>query len=321
MIEKLLQLLPPETAHGLTLKLLSHSPKCVLPHYGDLYKGQAKKLMGLSFPNPLGIASGFDKNAEVIEPLAQIGFGFVEVGAVTPKAQPGNPKPRLFRLRDQQAIVNYMGFNNKGLDYFVDHLQQTRVNIPIGVNLGKNAQTPLDRAIDDYKIVLSAVYPLVDFVTVNISCPNMKDLLKLQNITDMQRIIAELDDAIKQEQDRHQKAMPVLVKIGPDMSDDALKRLIDCFVQAGVAGVIATNTTKDHPGDKGGLSGVPLFSKALHAVSLVRQVAGNDFVIVGVGGINSKKAAQEMFDAGADLIQVYTGLVYQGLGLVRDILT
>lgn len=316
--------LPPEAAHGLTLRLLAA--------YGAVAGGPAPtgggvEVMGLRFANRVGLAAGFDKNGVAVAGCARLGFGFVEVGTVTPLAQPGRPLPRVFRLREHGALINRMGFPNAGAAALVQRLRRRQAGTVVGVNIGKNAATPNERALDDYLSCLRSVHAVADYVTVNISSPNTTGLRDLQ----AGEVLAPLLQGVLRERDqldaRAGKRTPVVVKISPDEDDASLEAMAGVFRRSGVDGVIATNTTlarsgvQDHPDAQqaGGLSGLPLQQRSLAVVRTLRQLLGNGVALIGVGGIDSPAAALAMRQAGADLVQFYTALVYQGPGLVRAI--
>jgi dihydroorotate dehydrogenase len=291
-----------------------------------------KQVMGLNFPNPVGLAAGFDKDGKHIPGLACLGFGFVEVGTVTPVAQAGNPQPRLFRLPKDKALINRMGFNNEGLDALVDRLKALRQQgVPngliIGGNIGKNKVTPNEDAANDYLISFEKLFPWVDYFVVNVSSPNTPGLRELQEKEPLTRLLNLLQDKNRAQQ----TPKPILLKIAPDLTDSQLDDITDIVRDTHLAGVIATNTTISRADLKtpaneietigmGGLSGVPVCARATEVIRYLRQKLGKDVVIIGVGGIDSAATAREKLDAGADLVQVYTGLIYEGPGMVKGIL-
>ncbi len=287
------------------------------------------KILGLTFPNPIGLAAGFDKNGDYIKPLQGLGFGFIEVGTVTPKPQPGNPKPRLFRLPAAQAIINRMGFNNRGVDYLVERLRQPRLPGIVGANIGKNTQTPLENAADDYCYCLRKVYPYVDYVTVNISSPNSPGLRHLQSSVYLHDLLEHLDKAQRELWREGHRKIPLLVKIDPDMEDSVLKELVDTLLLHQVDGIIATNTTLNHRlvehlphgYETGGLSGEPLFQRSTQVLSRLAELLAGKLPIIAAGGILSPEDAMEKLSAGASLVQIYTGLIYRGPALIQSILT
>ncbi|MCW5660501.1 MAG: quinone-dependent dihydroorotate dehydrogenase [Burkholderiaceae bacterium] len=287
-------------------------------------------LAGLRFPNRIGLAAGLDKNGRCIDGLGAMGFGFVEVGTVTPLAQPGNPKPRLFRLRSAHALINRLGFNNDGLQAFIDHVRRSRSfrsgGGVLGLNIGKNAATPIERALEDYLLGLEGVFPHADYVTVNISSPNTKDLRSLQNDAALDALLSPLvhrRDALARE---HGRSVPMFVKIAPDLDDAQIRVIAAALKRHGIDGVIATNTTvaRDavrglpHAEEAGGLSGAPLLEASNRVVSALRAALGAEMPIIGVGGVLSGDDARAKRAAGADLVQIYTGLIYRGPALVRE---
>lgn len=291
-----------------------------------------KNILGLEFPNPVGLAAGFDKDGKHIEGLACLGFGFIEVGTVTPLAQAGNPKPRLFRLPDDRALINRMGFNNDGLDVLVERLRKLQEKgrpqgVIIGGNIGKNKNTPNEAAEGDYLRCFDALFPWVDYFVVNVSSPNTPNLRALQEKEPLTRLLSLLQEKNKAQE----KPKPILLKIAPDLGDGQLAEIAEILQTTGLAGVIATNTTisRSHLStpDKtveaiglGGLSGAPLRERSTAVIRTLREKLGPKFVIIGVGGIDSAASALEKLQAGADLVQVYSGLIYEGPGLVRRIL-
>lgn len=338
LFKPLLFLFPPETAHRLTATLLDLA--AALPPARALLRRWycfsdsklERRVLGLRFSNPVGLAAGFDKNGEHIRGLACLGFGFIEVGTVTPRPQAGNPRPRLFRLPADRALINRMGFNNAGLDALVKRLrilreQGTPEGLIIGGNIGKNKDTPNEQAADDYLRCFEALFPYVDYFVVNVSSPNTPGLRALQEKEPLTRLLQDL-----QAKNRAQSApKPLLLKIAPDLTNEQLDDIADIVRATGLDGVIATNTTIARTGLRtpestvtamgaGGLSGAPVQARATEVIRYLREKLGTEPVIIGVGGIDSAAAAQEKLDAGANLVQVYSGLVYEGPGLVRGIL-
>ena len=327
-VRRLLFMLPPERAHDLTFGSLDQLFRL---GGGRLFPARVEapqSLMGLEFANAVGLSAGLDKNGDHIRSLAGLGFGFIELGTVTPVAQPGNPAPRVFRLPAHQALINRLGFNNEGLAALIGHLEDAapEVDVPIGVNIGKNRDTPLERATDDYLACLEAVHDLADYVVVNLSSPNTPGLRSLQageNLTGLVQILRERADALNATTGRR---VPLVVKIAPDLDDDALRWLVDALLAAGVDGLTATNTTVDHSAvagarhaaETGGLSGSPLRQRATEVIATVRAHAGPELPIIGVGGIMTGEDAVEKIQAGANLVQVYTGLIYKGPALIRN---
>lgn len=317
-----------ETAHHLSLNSLkwlelSGLLKLMLPT--PLVK--PVRVMGIDFSNPVGLAAGLDKNADYLDALALLGFGFVEVGTVTPRPQPGNTKPRLFRLPEAEAIINRMGFNNLGVDHLLEQVQIADTTAKIGINIGKNFDTPVEKALDDYLLGLNKVYAHADYVTINISSPNTPGLRSLQ----FGKALDDLLDALKNAQTalaaEHERYVPMAVKVAPDLSAEELAQLADSFRRFQVDAVIATNTTLDRDAVKdlpnaneaGGLSGRPLFSKSTEVVRQFRQALPADMPIIAAGGIRNGDDAKAKLDAGASLVQIYSGLIYQGPALIRDI--
>ncbi len=333
----------PEAAHELTLDNIArfqHSPLSCL--WGEKRVDDPVTLAGLRFPNRVGLAAGLDKNARCIDGLAAMGFGFVEVGTVTPKGQPGNPKPRMFRIPERNALINRLGFNNEGLDAFLANVQKARfrakageVPMLLGLNIGKNAATPIEQATDDYLVCLDGVYPHADYVTVNISSPNTKNLRSLQSDEALDALLGAVMERREQLAQRHGKQSPVFLKIAPDL-DDAQIGVIAATLQRygcsadgqahGRLGVIATNTTLSrdavkgltHAEEAGGLSGAPVLEASNRVIRQLRAALGKRFPIVGVGGILSGADAVSKIAAGADVVQIYTGLIYKGPALVRE---
>jgi dihydroorotate dehydrogenase len=327
LIRPFLFALDPESAHDLTLQALTTLHK--MGGYQNPHPASAKPVQcfGLTFPNPIGLAAGLDKNAECIPAWQSLGFGFVEVGTVTPKAQPGNPKPRMFRLPKDQAIINRMGFNNKGVDYLIENLKKVQRTVPVGINIGKNKDTALADAPKDYITCFEKVYRYADYVTVNLSSPNTPGLRDLQHGDLLASILSPLTTDRVLLSDQFSKNVPILVKISPDMDKEQVQRLVDQLIQLGIDGVIATNTTIQHQQylkqcqlkEEGGLSGAPLFEASTQVVRWIHEHAGSRLPIIAVGGISNAQQAKEKLAAGASLIQLYTGLIYQGPGLVKDI--
>jgi len=326
----LLFLLDAETAHNLTLPSLKRA--AALGVTGALAKPEPdpRRVMGITFPNPVGLAAGLDKDGAYIDGLAALGFGFIEVGTVTPRAQPGNPKPRMFRLPQANAIINRMGFNNGGVDAFVRNVQASRFyrnnEGVLGLNIGKNADTPIERAADDYLLCLEKVYPFASYVTVNISSPNTKNLRQLQDASELDALLSRLKDAQQRLADRHKRYVPVALKIAPDIEVEQIGNIADALIRHKLDAVIATNTTitrnavlgMPHAEEAGGLSGAPVFDLSNNVIRALKAELGDALPIIGVGGIFSGTDAQAKIDAGASLVQLYTGLIYRGPALVRE---
>ncbi len=325
----------PEAAHELTLdklEKLQHSPLLCLaaqPKVSD-----PVTLAGLQFPNRVGLAAGLDKNARCIDAWGALGFGFVEVGTVTPKGQPGNPKPRMFRLPQANALINRLGFNNEGLDAFIANVRKSKLRqnpkaggMLLGLNIGKNAATPIERATDDYLICLEGVYPHADYVTVNISSPNTQNLRELQSDAALDQLLGALAARRAELAQQHGAYKPVFVKIAPDLDADQIVVIADTLKRHGMDGVIATNTTLSreavkglqHAEEAGGLSGAPVLEASNAVIRQLRARLGQDYPIIGVGGILGGADALSKIEAGADVVQIYSGLIYRGPGLVTEV--
>ncbi|MCI3204620.1 quinone-dependent dihydroorotate dehydrogenase [Pandoraea capi] len=316
-----------EQAHHLTLATLRGVASLGLSGLvGQTLPEDPRTVMGIRFPNPVGLAAGLDKDGSCIDGLAALGFGFVEVGTVTPRPQSGNPKPRIFRLPQAEAIINRMGFNNGGVEQFLQNVQSARYKGPLGLNIGKNADTPIERAVDDYLICLEKVYPYATYVTVNISSPNTKNLRQLQGGDELDALLGKLKDKQRALSDRHGKYVPIALKIAPDLDDEQIKVIAGTLTRHGFDGVIATNTTLSreavaglpNANETGGLSGRPVFDASNRVIRALATELGGALPIIGVGGILSGADAQAKLDAGASLVQVYSGLIYRGPELVRE---
>ncbi len=322
--------LDPETAHNLTLPLLRSAASLGLPQLMSRPVQDVRPLMGLNFPNAVGLAAGLDKDGAYIDGLSALGFGFIEVGTVTPRPQPGNPRPRMFRLPAANALINRMGFNNGGVDAFVRNVQSSRFYQEkrgvLGLNIGKNADTPMERATDDYLHCLHSVYPYASYVTVNISSPNTKNLRQLQQASELDNLLAKLKETQSRLADQHARYVPVVLKIAPDLDNEQVSTIADALLRHRMDGVVATNTTiaRDavqglpHAEEAGGLSGAPVRERSDRIIRSLRTLLGKDFPIIGVGGILSAGDAQAKLSAGANLVQLYTGLIYRGPALVRE---
>ncbi len=322
--------LDPEAAHHLTLPALKHAAACGLTRILGATPADPRTVMGIKFPNPVGLAAGLDKDGAYIDGLASLGFGFIEVGTVTPRAQPGNPKPRMFRLPKANALINRMGFNNGGVDAFVANVQaskfyQDKLGV-LGLNIGKNADTPIERAVDDYLICLQKVYPYASYVTVNISSPNTKNLRQLQGASELDALLGSLKATQQQLADLHGRYVPLLLKIAPDIDNEQIQNIAGALLRHKIDGVIATNTTVSRDAVKGlqyadeagGLSGAPVFAASNTVIRALKTELGDAIPIVGVGGIMSGANAQAKIDAGAALVQLYTGIIYRGPGLIQE---
>ncbi len=320
-------MLPPEVAHDVAMAALARGRLVGLPRLlGGRRPNHPVHCLGLNFPNPVGLAAGLDKNGDYIDALGDLGFGFIEIGTVTPRPQPGNPKPRMFRLSEHQALINRLGFNNKGVDYLVERLQRHRFKGIVGANIGKQKDTPVEHAADDYRHCLEKVFPHCDYVTVNISSPNTANLRALQDTGPLRELLDDLRALRDSLAERHGQTRPLLIKIAPDWSDDALLASLDVIGRSGIDGLIATNTTLDRSvvadhrqaSQSGGLSGAPVKPLADHVLELARHTLGPDFPIIGLGGIISGADAGDKRHAGADLVQIYTGFIYRGPALIRE---
>ena len=328
LLRPLLFSLDPETAHEVTLKLLNAAHvsglgKLIYPVIDD----KPVQVMGLSFKNPVGLAAGMDKNGDYIAALAALGFGFVEIGTVTPRPQPGNPKPRLFRLPEHQAIINRMGFNNLGLDHLLNRVKQSGYDGILGINIGKNFDTPMEQAADDYLTGLRKAYTSASYITINISSPNTKNLRQLQQGDEIKALMSALkEEQLKLEQE-HGFYVPLALKIAPDLTDDEISHIARLLVEFEIDGVIATNTTivrdkiAGHPlaNEAGGLSGAPVKEPSTRVVRVLAAQLQGKIPIIAAGGILSADDAQEKLTAGASLVQIYSGLIYRGPQLIADI--
>lgn len=322
--------LNPETAHNITLPALKRAAGFGFARLLPRPAPDPRNVMSITFPNPVGLAAGLDKDGAYIDGLASLGFGFIEVGTVTPRPQPGNPLPRIFRLPQAKAIINRMGFNNGGVDAFVANVQASRFyqnkEGVLGLNIGKNADTPIERAVDDYLHCLEKVYPYASYVTVNISSPNTKNLRQLQGASELDALLSRLKDAQQRLADQYGRYVPIALKIAPDVDSEQVKTIAAALLRHRIDAVIATNTTitRDavkelpHAEETGGLSGAPVFELSNAVIRGLKAEVGNGLPIIGVGGILSGEDAQAKIEAGASLVQVYTGLIYRGPGLVGE---
>jgi dihydroorotate dehydrogenase len=322
--------LDPETAHELTMFSLARLQRTPLEWaYRKSLVHDPVVLAGLAFPNRVGLAAGLDKNARCIDGLAAMGFGFIEVGTVTPKPQPGNPKPRMFRLPQANALINRLGFNNDGLEAFVANVKRSSFRAKgriLGLNIGKNATTPIENATSDYLICLEGVYPHADYVTINISSPNTSNLRSLQGDQALDSLLGAIAQRRQALQERHGRRVPIFVKIAPDLDQAQVDEIAAALKRHGMDGVVATNTTTSreavnglpHAEETGGLSGAPLLDASNRVIRQLRAALGKGFPIIGVGGIMSAQDAVSKIRAGADVVQIYTGLIYRGPQLVSD---
>lgn len=327
LLRPLLFKFDPEEVHHFTFSLIKATQKVpgmrllIQSKYQVNDKRLEREVFGLKFKNPVGLAAGLDKDAKIYNELDAFGFGFIEIGTITPKPQDGNPKKRLFRLKEDQGIINRMGFNNGGIELAVQRLKKNK-GVLIGGNIGKNKVTPNEEAVNDYTICFEALYPYVDYFVVNVSSPNTPNLRALQD----KEPLMELLSTLQSKNLLKPKAKPILLKIAPDLTDDQLLDIIDIVNETKIAGVIATNTTISREGlisanksEVGGLSGKPLKDRSTEVIRFLSQKSNKSFPIIGVGGIHSAKDALEKLDAGADLIQIYTGFIYEGPGLIKEI--
>lgn len=330
LIRPILFLLDPETAHHVTVALLRFMMRIpgvknmFTAIYGVKEGRYAVDVMGIRFPNRVGLAAGFDKDARLLSELSAFGFGFIEIGTVTPRAQPGNEKPRMFRLPADQGLINRMGFNNEGVDAVLQRLKERKPGLVVGGNIGKNKVTPNEEAEEDYVTCFEALYEVVDYFVVNVSSPNTPGLRALQEREPLTRLLNRLCALNR----KKPIPKPLLLKIAPDLTDGQLDEVVEIVIATGMAGIIATNTTISREGLKsaeqltqeaGGLSGRPVRQRSTDVIRYLRRKAGKDLVIIGVGGVFTAADAQEKIDAGANLLQVYTGFIYEGPGMVQRI--
>lgn len=328
LVQKILLQCEPEKSHDFTINWLNKTQHTPLKWmYSTLTIKKPVKVAGLTFDNPVGLAAGLDKNGDCIDAFASMGFGFVEIGTVTPRPQAGNPKPRLFRLPEKHAIINRMGFNNKGVDHLVEQVKQAQFKGPIGINIGKNKDTDEASALDDYLICLNKVYPYASYVTINISSPNTPGLRNLQYGEALDSLLAGLKAAQETLTQTHGKYVPLFIKIAPDLSDVEIESIAKSLINSKMDGVIATNTTLSrdavqgltHADEMGGLSGSVMTQMSLEVTRKLAKALDRSIPIIGVGGIDSPEAAQARLDAGASLVQVYSAFIYQGPSLVKRI--
>lgn len=328
ILRNILFRLDAEVSHEFSLDMLGAAERLKLlelfvtqPAYNPI------EVMGLRFPNPVGLAAGLDKNGDYFNALGALGFGFVEIGTVTPRPQSGNPQPRLFRIPEREAIINRMGFNNKGVDHLVAQVRKRRYQGILGINIGKNATTSVENAADDYLIGMRKVYEHADYITVNVSSPNTPGLRDLQFGDSLNRLLETLKKEQLLLQEAHQRYVPVAVKIAPDMDDIAIAQVATALTEQGMDGVIATNTTIGREGvegcpngeEAGGLSGLPVRDKSTRVIAGLHSHLGGKLPIIGVGGIFDGPSAVEKLNAGASLVQIYSGFIYQGPAVVREV--
>lgn len=329
LIRKTLFLLEPELSHHLSLEVMKWAQRL---HLSGIYRANKSpsvpvEVMGLTFSNPVGLAAGLDKNGDYIDALGDLGFGFIEIGTVTPRPQAGNPRPRLFRLPEHQAIINRMGFNNKGVDHLVAQVKKRSYKGVLGINIGKNFDTPVEEANKDYLIGLEKVYAYADYITINLSSPNTPGLRKLQVGDALQQLVHTLANRKEQLSTQHQKSVPILIKISPDMNHEEIVHLARVARDCKIDGLIATNTTVSREKimgsalatEAGGLSGRPIFETSTQVLADLAKILKDEITLVGVGGVDSVSTAQSKFNAGANLIQLYTGFIYQGPQLIEEI--
>lgn len=328
LLRPLLFRFDPETAHHIGMTAMQQLARLgPLNPLRQSLPASARVIMGLEFPNPVGLAAGFDKDGECLDGLAALGFGFIEVGTVTPRAQTGNPRPRLFRLKEQEALINRLGFNNKGVDHLIDRLKHRRFRGVLGINIGKNLTTPVDDALEDYLVGLRKVYGSADYVAINISSPNTPGLRQLQLGEHLEQLLAGLDVERERLAQAHSKRVPLAIKIAPDLEPNQLAELAELLVKHRIDAVIATNTTlaragveaSPFAGETGGLSGRPLFAASTEIVAALARILRGEIPIIACGGIFSAQHARAKIEAGASLVQIYSGFIYRGPGLLREI--
>ncbi|MEX2962120.1 quinone-dependent dihydroorotate dehydrogenase [Microbulbifer sp. TYP-18] len=326
-LRKALFALDPERAHHLTIDAIGAAERLrLMSLLAKPVADDPVELMGLTLPNPVGLAAGLDKNAQAFNGLGALGFGFVEVGTVTPRPQPGNPQPRIFRLEEAGAIVNRMGFNNLGVDYLIQRVRRRRFGGVLGINIGKNFDTPVERATDDYCFCLEKVYPYADYITINVSSPNTRGLRELQFGDSLSGLLGAIKSRQRQLARDAGRYVPLAVKIAPDMELDAVGDIAGALKEFEIDGVIATNTTIDKSGvtnlpygtEEGGLSGRPLREKSTRMITALAEKLDGELPIIGVGGIDDGESAAEKIRAGATAVQIYTGFIYRGPGLIRE---
>ncbi len=329
LLRQILFRMEAEAAHHLTLKLLNTAHNFGLQGLANRpVPQQTVTVMGLNFPNPVGLAAGLDKNGEFIDALGSLGFGFIEIGTITPRPQPGNPQPRLFRLPEAQGVINRMGFNNHGVDALIRNVEASRYDGILGINIGKNFDTPIENATDDYLLCLEKVYPYADYVTVNISSPNTKNLRQLQQADALEQLLSALKQRQQALAQEHGEYVPLVLKIAPDLDVEQIQAIADLLTRYAFDGVVATNTTLSrdgvehlpHADEAGGLSGAPVRAKSTAVVRALAERLEGKIPIIGVGGIVDGIAGAEKMAAGAQLVQLYSGLIYRGPALINEVL-
>lgn len=327
LARQMLFAMPTEFTHDFSMMAITKAHQLNIPLNSAQNLSAPVEVMGIHFKNPVGLAAGLDKNGDYIDGLAALGFGFVEIGTITPRPQPGNPKPRLFRAPEQRAIVNRMGFNNKGVDHLVQQVINCKYEGVLGINIGKNKDTPIENAKDDYLACLRKVYEHATYVTVNISSPNTADLRSLQHGSALSNLLSVLKDEQAILEGKHQKRVPMVVKIAPDLNDEEVDFIAETLLAKEMEGLIVSNTTSDKSmlkdkrlaEEAGGLSGAPLLVSANFIQRKMNQKLNGKIPIIGVGGICSAEDAQSKFDLGASLVQIYTGFIYEGPSLITEI--
>lgn len=328
LLRKALFSLDPEQAHVWALKGMQFAYRTGTSRLLAAPQIHAPRtMMGLNFDNPVGLAAGFDKNADYVDALAALGFGFLEVGTLTPRPQGGNPKPRLFRLAEQQAIINRMGFNNKGIEHAVKRLEKIRYKGVLGINLGKNADTPLESAVDDYLLGFKALWKYASYITINISSPNTRGLRDLQQKVFLSSILHTMKEEQTRIHQQENKYVPLVIKLSPDMTDEQTIEAANIILQEKIDGVIATNTTVARDGvmeskyvnETGGLSGMPLCARSTHVIKTLTSVLKDDVPVIGSGGVMDEETAKDKMTAGAKMVQVYTGFIYHGPEIIERI--
>lgn len=327
LFNPLLFKLEPEIAHHAALDALHKAHRCgALSLFAPRIPDDPRTVMGLTFLNPVGLAAGLDKDGAYIDALAALGFGFIEIGTVTPRPQPGNPRPRLFRLPEARAIINRLGFNNHGVDALIENVKRARFKGILGINIGKNADTPIERAADDYLVCLRKAYTHASYITVNISSPNTQNLRQLQGSDELASLLAQLKEEQARLADLHGKYVPLAVKIAPDLESEQIRQIAALLQQHRIDGVIATNTTLSrigvmhlpHGKETGGLSGAPVRDKSTAVIRELAAALNGALPIIGVGGILNGEDAREKIQAGASLVQIYSGMIYRGPELIAE---